>query len=86
MNNAVAARLDALADRIEGKPGTLLPDLQAPLADLARIVESSPGDVPTADVAAESRARLALYRVLVPRIETLSTSSSAERLHAGADR
>jgi multidrug resistance protein MdtO len=86
LNTAVAARLDAVADRVEGKAETPLPDLQAPLADLAGIVESLPGHAATADVAAETRARLALYRVLVPRIEALSAASSAERLHPGAGR
>jgi multidrug resistance protein MdtO len=86
LNTAVAARLDAVADRIEGKADTPLPDLQAPLADLAGIVESLPGRAATADLAAEARARLALYRGLVPRIEALSAASSAEHLHAGAGR
>jgi multidrug resistance protein MdtO len=86
LNTAVAARLDALADRIEGKADTSFPNLEAPLADLAGVVESLLGHMPTADVAAEARARLALYRVLVPRIEALSAASSAERLHVGRTR
>ena len=84
LNTAVAARLDVVADRIEGKTETPLPDLQTPLADLAGTVESFLGHMATADVAAETRARLALYRVLVPRIEALSAASSAERLQPGA--
>jgi multidrug resistance protein MdtO len=86
LNTAVAARLDAVADRIEGKPETPLPDLQAPLADLAGIVESLPGAAASGDVVAEARARLELYRVLVPRIEALSAASSEERLQPGAGR
>ena len=86
LNTAVAARLDAVADRILGKTETPLPDLQAPLADLAGTVESFPGHATTADVAAQARGRLALYRVLVPRIEALSAASSAEHLHPGAER
>jgi multidrug resistance protein MdtO len=86
LNTAVAARLDAVADRIEGKREAPLPDLQAPLADLAGIVESLSGAAASADVVAEARARLALYRGFVPRIEVLSAASSAERLHPGAGR
>ena len=86
LNSAVAARLDAVADRIEGKAETPLPDLQAPLADLGGVVESFLGHPTTADVAAEARGRLDLYRVLVPRIEALSVASSAERFHPGAGR
>ena len=84
LNIAVAARLDAVADRIEGKAETPLPDMQAPLADLAGIVDSLLGHAATADVEAQARGRLALYRILVPRIEALSAASSAERLHPGA--
>src|SRR4030095_11438366 len=70
LNTAVAARLDALADRLEGgKAGAALPDTQAPLAHLADGGASSLRHVASADVAAEVHARLALYRVLVPRIE-----------------
>ena len=86
LNTAVAARLDAVADRVAGKRETPLPDLQAPFADLAGIVESLPGPATSDEVAAEARARLALYRVLVPRIEVLSAASSAEHLQAGAGR
>ena len=86
LNTAVAARLDAVADRIEGKTETPLPDLQDPLADLAGIVESFLGQATTTDVEAQARGRLSLYRVLVPRIEALSAASSAERLHPGAGR
>ena len=86
LNTAVAARLDAVADRIEGKAETPLPDLQAPLADLANVARSSLGRVASPDVAAQVRGRLELYRVLVPRIEALSAASSAERLLPGAGR
>jgi multidrug resistance protein MdtO len=86
LNTAVAARLDAVADRIEGKADTALPDLQAPLGDLAGIIESLSGPAASRDIAAEARARLALYRILVPRIEALSAASSAERPHPGAGR
>ena len=86
LNTAVAVRLDAVADRIEGQADTPLPDLQAPLADLARIVESLPAAAASGDIVAEARARLALYRGLVPRIEALSAASSAECLHPGAGR
>src|SRR5215813_5018534 len=86
LNTAVAARLDAVADRVEGKADTPLPDLQAPLGDLAGIVESLSGPAASGDVVAEARARLALYRIIVPRIEALSAASSAERLRPGAGR
>ena len=87
LNTALAARLDAVADRIEGrKADTQLPDLQAPLGDLAGIIESRLGPAASGDVVAEARARLALYRILVPRIEALSAASSAERLRPGAGR
>src|SRR5262249_9992920 len=78
LTTAVAARLDAVADRLEGKADAPLPDLQAPLADLADVVESSLGRVASADVAAQVCARLALYRVLVPRIERLAAPELAE--------
>jgi multidrug resistance protein MdtO len=86
LNTAVAARLDAVADRVEGKRETPFPDLQAPFADLAGIVESLQGAAARGDLAAEARARLELYRGLVPRIELLSAASSAEHLQAGAGR
>jgi multidrug resistance protein MdtO len=85
LNAAVAARLDAVADRIEGKTETPLPDLQPPLADLAGTVESFLGHMPTADVAAEIRARLDLYRVLVPRVERLAAPKFAVRQGQGAE-
>ncbi len=86
LNSAVAASLDAVANRIEGRTETPLPDLQAPLADLADVARSSLGRVASTDVAAQVRGRLELYRVLVPRIEALSAASSTERLHPGAGR
>jgi multidrug resistance protein MdtO len=79
LDTAVAARLDAVADRIEGKAETPLPDLQAPLADLTRIAELFPRQAARPDVVAQVDGRLALYRVLVPRIERLS----AERPYPG---
>src|SRR5262245_46867834 len=85
LNTAVAARLDAVADRIEGKTETPLPDLQAPLADLAGVVESFPGRATTADIAAEVRGRLALYRVLVPRVERLAAPKLPVRQGQGAE-
>jgi hypothetical protein len=85
LNTAVAARLDAVADRIEGEADTPLPDLQAPLADLAGTVESFLGHMPTTDVAAETRARLDLYRVLVPRVERLAAPKFAVRQGRGAE-
>ena len=56
-----------------------------PLADLADVVESSLGRVASADVAAQVRGRLALYRVLVPRIERLAAPELAVRQHEGAE-
>jgi hypothetical protein len=86
LNTAVAARLDAVADRLEGgKADAALPDLQAPLADLAGVVGSSLGRVASADVAAQVRGRLALYRVLVPRIERLAAPELAVRQHEEAE-
>jgi len=85
LNTAVAARLDAVADSVEGKARAPLPDLQGPLADLADVVESSLGRVASADVAAQVRGRLALYRVLVPRIERLAAPELAVRQHEGAE-
>jgi multidrug resistance protein MdtO len=79
LNTAVAARLDAVADRIEGKAETPLPDLQAPLADLVRIADSFPRHTARPDIVAQVDGRLALYRILVPRIERLS----AERPYPG---
>jgi len=85
LNTAVAARLDAVADRVEGKARAPLPDLQGPLADLADVVESSLRRVASADVAGQVRGRLALYRVLVPRIERLAAPELAVRQHEGAE-
>src|SRR5262249_10605233 len=57
LNIAVAARLDAVADRLEGKRGTPFPDLQGPFAELAGIVESLQGAAAASgDLAAEARA------------------------------
>jgi multidrug resistance protein MdtO len=85
LNTAVAERLDAIADQVEGKTGGPLPDLQAPLADLGDVVESSLRQAVSPDVAAEVRARLALYRALVPRIERLAAPGPAARQHQGAE-
>jgi multidrug resistance protein MdtO len=85
LNTAVAERLDAVADRVEGKAGGPLPDLRAPLADLTVAVESSLGDGVSPDVAAQVHGRLALYRALVPRIERLAAPDTAVRQHQGME-
>jgi multidrug resistance protein MdtO len=86
LNMAVAERLDAVADRIEGTADGPLPDLRAPLADLADVVEAFPGDAARSAVAVQLRARLDLYRALVPRIERLAAPDPAMRRHDGAER
>jgi uncharacterized membrane protein YccC len=86
LNAAVAARLDAVADRLEGKAGAGLPDLQAPLADLVDVVESSLGQVANSGVVAEVQGRLALYRALVLRIERLTASGGAVCQQQEAER
>jgi hypothetical protein len=84
-NTTVAARLIAVADRIEGKAGAPLPDLQPPLADLADVLEPSMGYVTRPDVAAQAQARLALYRALVRQIEQLGAPRLAVRHDDGAE-
>src|SRR5262245_48010001 len=86
LNTAVASHLDAVAGRIEATADAPLPDLQAPLAELAHVVESPAGRATGADVAAQIHARLALYRVLVLRIERLAAPASAVRQQQGAER
>ena len=81
-NTAVAERLDAVADRIDGTAGDPLPDLRAPLAELADVVEAFREGAPGSAVAAQVYARLALYGALVPRIERLASPGPA----MGADR
>jgi multidrug resistance protein MdtO len=85
LNTAVAEQLDAVADRIEGTTDGPLPDLRAPLADLADVVEALPGDAARSAVAVQLHARLDLYRALVPRIERLAAPDPAVRQHHGAE-
>ena len=87
LNTAVAARLDAVADRIEGKAETPLPDLQAPLADLAgsrRVVPGTPDRLPT------SQRRRVVGSTCIASSYRGSRRcpwrASAERLHPGAGR
>ena len=72
LNTAVAARLDAVADRLEAAADAPLPELRAPLAHLADVVEFSPRRVAAPQVWEQVRHRLAMYRVLVHRIERLA--------------
>jgi len=85
LNTAVAARLGAVADRIEGTADGPLPDLRPPLAGLADVVEAFPGDPARPAVAVELHARLDLYRALVRRIERLAAPDHAAHRHDGAD-
>ena len=81
----MAERLDAVADWIEGTASGPLPDLRAPFADLADVVESSLGHAVSSEVAAQVHGRLALYGALVPRVERLAAPDPAVRQHQGMD-
>jgi multidrug resistance protein MdtO len=80
-NTAVAERLDAVAERIDDTADDPLPDLRAPLAELADVVKTLLGDAARSAVAAQVHARLDLYRVLVPRIERLAAPAPVVRPH-----
>ncbi|MCW5892631.1 MAG: FUSC family protein [bacterium] len=71
LNHAIAARVDAVADRLEGATTTPLPDVRAAFDALADVVEPLRGHRADPDLAAEAQARLALYRTLVLRVEQL---------------
>ena len=55
-----------LGDRVEGKPGRPMPDLTAALTELEHTVAAKINTVTDANVAAQIRARLALYQETVP--------------------
>jgi multidrug resistance protein MdtO len=82
LNEVVAQRFDAVADRIEGKAVDRPPDLRAPLDDLTAALESSPGVSP--EISAQVRGRLALYDALVARIERLIAAVPSESRHREA--
>jgi hypothetical protein len=86
LNTTVAARLMAVADRVDGTAAAPLPDLQPPLANLADVLEPSMGHVIGPDVAAQAQARLALYRALVLRIERLGAPDLVVHHDDGAER
>jgi hypothetical protein len=55
-----------LSDRVEGKSDRAMPDLPSALAELENIVAAHINAVTDASVAAQIRARLALYQEAVP--------------------
>ena len=55
-----------LADRVEGKAERPMPDLPSALAELEKTVATQIKTVTDANVAAQIRARLALYQETVP--------------------
>jgi multidrug resistance protein MdtO len=63
---ALADLLLNLSDRMAGKPGHAVPDLPAALAELEKTVAAEIKSVTDAGVAAQIRARLALYQETVP--------------------
>ena len=66
-----------LADRVEGKPERPIPDLPSALAELEQTVAAQIKTVTDPNVAAQIRARLALYQETLPSVMKLS------RLQAG---
>src|SRR5262249_3623730 len=85
-NTAVAERLDAVANPGDGTAGAPRPGLRGPLAELTEVVEPVVADAGRSAVAAELRARLALYRLLVPRIERLAAAARVVGPQRRADR
>jgi multidrug resistance protein MdtO len=68
----LATVLDNLSDRVQGKPERLMPDLKSAMADLEQTVAAQINTVTDAGVAAQIRARLALYQAAVPIATKLS--------------
>jgi hypothetical protein len=66
-----------LADRVDGKSARAMPDLSSALAELEKTVAAQINTVTDARVAAQIRARLALYQETVPFVMKLT------RLQAG---
>ena len=73
----LAEALLNLVDRMEGKPGWPLPDLPAALAGLETTVAAQINTVTDASVAAQIRARFALYQETVPFAMKLTNSRFA---------
>ena len=66
MGRTLTGVLLNLADRVEGKSGHAMPDLPSALAELEKTVAAQINTVTDASVAAQIRARLALYQETVP--------------------
>jgi hypothetical protein len=73
----LAGVLQNLSDRVVGKPEQPMPDLPSALAELEETVAAQITTVTDANVAAQIRARLALYQ------ETLPITLKLVRLQAG---
>ena len=63
---ALAEAILDLSNRLEGKPERPIPDLPSALTELERTVATQIHTVTDANVAAQIRARLALYQETVP--------------------
>jgi multidrug resistance protein MdtO len=66
-----------LADRVEGKPERLMPDLPSALAELEKTVATEIKHVSDTNVAAQVRARLTLYQEAVPFVMKLMNLRTA---------
>src|SRR5262249_49213887 len=62
----IGENLDVIADRAQSSASRNLPDLRAPLAAVAGVIEAETSRIPDLEVAAQVEGRLALYRELVP--------------------
>jgi hypothetical protein len=69
-----------LADRVEGKSTRPLPDLPSALAELEKTVAAQINAVTDSNVAAQIRARLALYQETVPTVMKLAGSKAGRNL------
>jgi hypothetical protein len=70
-HTAVAASVEAVADRLDGKAEPPCADLAATLAEVEQTVTVSLAPAAEAASAAHVRGQLALYRALVPQVQHL---------------
>ena len=74
---ALAEALLNLSDRVEGKPERPMPDLPSALTEFEKTVAAQIKNVTNANVAAQIRARLALYQDTLPVVMKLSRLQAA---------
>jgi multidrug resistance protein MdtO len=76
LTTAVAERIEAVADRLDGQAEPPCADLAATWAEVEQTVTVSPTPSAEAASAAYVRGQLALYRVLVPQVQHLRVPHS----------